>query len=1535
MVAGFFIAHRMPLAGIPNELPRNGQGNTHQKFINQAQLYHTTSPLSRANPSVTEEEQMNSVSPGMMPVSTEERIPVYRTHENDSDRARWIAFFVQSIQVSGVEAGYTPDEFGNQVFGHRTVNMSINEYRQHLAEGARMRAMAQSQVDWLHPGQQWELGAGRAYALRCLIRFIIDFIGDDYHEWAVKTVLHPKTVGEVLRVLYEQHVNTLAEKLALSDAPVNTDDFVELVYKALTGEGMFTIALNDDASDYETKLSRILSQLERQGAVVDEIDIPDDDNEEIIVRFIGMVYVVPKIATVKLTDEGELKYNLWSNKQVAHTINWLVHNNQSSLARELVIQFPILEHGRNKFMYACERRWASNTVLHVPALALGLRGKLGAKTDKNVKLAGNKVVSGKYNPIVAKLIPIREIGYQEGKLYQKAYPIFANLFPYYEKEEDDGKGGIRIVSVAEQWARLLPGIGETNANWLKHGKYVFGEALDGCNPAPGKISKRTKLFTGAAFWALIPENINIKLTDSPEYKEKLTEMAAKEGVTLTDDDFSTVITEEMPFDAKGGIYVSEWLADHIRVMYKDGTFHRLSDGDKCTRLVGQWCVKGLVHVRKDLDADIVLGEDCIKFFANDDFAKDERHRFVIADIASDYLKVGIRKVSTQVSTHYPEYMKDMINREIERRNIKQLTEGIAPVDDILRVLSFPDATGNLRLDPAGEMVRAGIPLRYEGIYGRFDHNWWDYLRQEVQQCIDFRVFGIGGKLVVAPVGLKVAEWVDERWIDNDDERPVGWSKGIPLPSTAISVPYDAYVAIMDRLPNWWLKQNSGIVAAQSSFPFTGRHGMVKVKVYAHNSRHRCVFVGADLLDLVERDCDGDPEAAILDPEFIERCAVSYDYARRVRDEIARRTEPIIKLGKDIAKGKANGSLPVLTADGQNLWKMMPEYPHLPTQRARRAADCIELAGIDHMGLADNLLRRVKTLCTDLALYDENARESDVQFRRDVELGVIFQATSQLAVGEKEGTDVVAMPTVLEMVMVDKSPLPPFEKGGRLTYPNVDPYLRLFGISKQDVPDGEELVGQAPLHFKAVNGKRDRWADLEPSFRHPWKFYELTSKNTVDAFRKVVAACHKMVEVDGSTDPYAMALACFHSSVAISEPLMVDAMGEAISNVLSREYHKEIHLDRDNWFNTLQHVPGRNPYKAHEVWWNVTWTSWHDCPKCGEVIYPGHTCTCKACGKRLYGVKRCNCVRADVPSYERMKRNRSRDWDECIGRLDRLFDSQIVGYTTRSGAYMSISEYTQAEDGYHVRYAKGQPSDKVVDITKRRLLITGLFADYNKDNGGRTSGYGNTLMIARHLDPDFFDKVMIELHYIAGSDIPAVLFDGLPTAVPETDDNVSVVMGCFANATQYTGPLFSIANSAPHDFASEYEYQWVGCLAPSKALLATWKREKDIDNYVDRFREEIRENKEQVERWIANMKGDEVLLCWEPAIKDDNPVTSNFCHRILIGKYIKARRPEFDVRIDGLVCPKCGRPFGKIEDIYKGEVDGRTAYICGCCHNRVA
>jgi len=192
------------------------------------------------------------------------------------------------------------------------------------------------------------------------------------------------------------------------------------------------------------------------------------------------------------------------------------------------------------------------------------------------------------------------------------------------------------------------------------------------------------------------------------------------------------------------------------------------------------------------------------------------------------------------------------------------------------------------------MFQEGVPMLLETIYGseqapRYFDSLWVKIRRYIQKAIDFNVFGFSGKLMVAPADFCVSDTSVSH---------------VPLPENAISVPVDLYRRAISKLRPEWIEENGGLIAALSSFPFTGQHGMVKVQVFYHPKRNRCFYIGNQLADLVERDTDGDPFVAPLDEQFTRQCAAPYEYARAVRDAVNRRISNILVL--------CGASLPTIT-----------------------------------------------------------------------------------------------------------------------------------------------------------------------------------------------------------------------------------------------------------------------------------------------------------------------------------------------------------------------------------------------------------------------------------------------------------------------------------------------------------------------------------------------------------------------------------------------------------------------------------------------
>ena len=128
----------------------------------------------------------------------------------------------------------------------------------------------------------------------------------------------------------------------------------------------------------------------------------------------------------------------------------------------------------------------------------------------------------------------------------------------------------------------------------------------------------------------------------------------------------------------------------------------------------------------------------------------------------------------------------------------------------------------------------------------------------------------------------------------------------------------------------------------------------------------------------------------------------------------------------------------------------------------------------------------------------------------------------------------------------------------------------------------------------------------------------------------------------------------------------------------------------------------------------------------------------------------------------MSLNRTRDWDECSKRLDYLFSTAVVGF----GDKYNITRIWKEGEVVHAQYGWGKPPDNVVTHLKHRVLITCLFGDYSKDTNGRMLGYGNLLMIAKHLNEELFHQIMIEWHQTTDIPVPAVLTGDSPAVTPD-------------------------------------------------------------------------------------------------------------------------------------------------------------------------
>ena len=609
---------------------------------------------------------------------------------------------------------------------------------------------------------------------------------------------------------------------------------------------------------------------------------------------------------------------------------------------------------------------------------------------------------------------------------------------------------------------------------------------------------------------------------------------------------------------------------------------------------------------------------------------------------------------------------------------------------------------------------------------------------------------------------------------------------ISLPENAISVPVDLYHKAIKKLRREWIEENGGLVAVLSSFPFTGQHGLVKVRVFFHPKRDRCFYIGSQLADLVERDTDGDPFVAILDEPFIRQCAAPYEYARAVRDAVNSRIGNILKEGK---AGKLT-----TTVDSEQFWQPVPSYGFLPTERQQRAAGCMI---DDNMGMADNAVRLLKYQYRKYANRIAHERpgviwgpERDAliwqNYEMDVDLACAFMALSQQAVGEKEGQTVEVLPQVAKQYPVGS---------GKRTVPvamNAPIYLEMMGLDlpgttrilRQQFSSIVKLFKQPPAAFRVVNKKTNpNTGILEPGDPNG------TSKNPlnpVDGLAKLAYKITKSHEDNhlAANDVYSQIVRLFDGKLWLSDRVLgVEQLEQAISEVLTSEYGQPITISKQDWFSRIRYNLVNTTidevydfanvwnrfYSANKSMFLGFWHSCLDCPICGKPT-PQCECVCPDCGKPLFGkaTKRCKCRNwyADC-------RNRVRDWDlsacnaqagEARHRLDEYIENQALSYEYKDKRFVMV--------GFHCRMVGIQKSfiaefsskadavipESVRQTIRRHMLINCLFGDFNTTNDGKVHGYGNSVVACKYLDLPFWSKVMVKLHDMVGLIAPTFLLE---------------------------------------------------------------------------------------------------------------------------------------------------------------------------------
>ena len=111
----------------------------------------------------------------------------------------------------------------------------------------------------------------------------------------------------------------------------------------------------------------------------------------------------------------------------------------------------------------------------------------------------------------------------------------------------------------------------------------------------------------------------------------------------------------------------------------------------------------------------------------------------------------------------------------------------------------------------------------------------------------------------------------------------------------------------------------------------------------------------------------------------------------------------------------------------------------------------------------------------------------------------------------------------------------------------------------------------------------------------------------------------------------------------------------------------------------------------------------------------------------------------------------------------------------------------------------------------------------------------------------------------------------------------IYTACYHWRNHHHGLKISISQTIPEGFKVDGSLSF---FKPSAYLLNAFKKKTiNQDGYIDRFREEIRQNLPHIKLWMTTIKPEEdmTLLCHEPP--------GQFCHRNLILKLVEKYRPD--------------------------------------------
>jgi uncharacterized protein YeaO (DUF488 family) len=108
---------------------------------------------------------------------------------------------------------------------------------------------------------------------------------------------------------------------------------------------------------------------------------------------------------------------------------------------------------------------------------------------------------------------------------------------------------------------------------------------------------------------------------------------------------------------------------------------------------------------------------------------------------------------------------------------------------------------------------------------------------------------------------------------------------------------------------------------------------------------------------------------------------------------------------------------------------------------------------------------------------------------------------------------------------------------------------------------------------------------------------------------------------------------------------------------------------------------------------------------------------------------------------------------------------------------------------------------------------------------------------------------------------------------------------FFQPENHHGKLVPISRTVPKGFSTKDSLSF---FIPSSSLLKDWKAGKlTKEEYIDRYREEMKVNLPQIKEWVNSLDSeiDQTLLCWEKTT-DKN----YFCHRELVIKFVQVWKP---------------------------------------------